>query len=170
MFGKSLFQSVLERIEAEDPREDAEATPRSGIAGFNAGLAFDTERAAGGDAVRQAYADMDEAVSAAPEPPLPRPAPVLQAAKPLPRQRPAHLDRLTPAQVAEDLELSNADTPVTLAERRRAFANRNHPDRHAPEDREAATTRMTIANMLVDEALRRLKRGLPIGMTPQRPR
>ncbi|CZT35868.1 hypothetical protein [Rhizobium sp. 9140] len=170
MFGKSLFQSVLERIEAEDPRDAGEASPRAGIAGFNAGLAFDTERAAGSDTVRQAYAEMDEAGSTAPEPPLPRPAPGLQTARPLPRQRPAHLDRLTPAQIAEDLEFSNAETPVTLAEKRRAFANRNHPDRHAPEDREAATTRMTIANMLVDEALHRLKRGLPIGMTPQRPR
>ncbi|MCD7109117.1 hypothetical protein LRX75_08675 [Rhizobium sp. DKSPLA3] len=170
MFGKSLFQSVLERLEAEDPREAAGPSPRAGIAGLNASLAFDTERAAGGDAVRQAYADIDEAGSAAPEPLRPRPAPLLRAARPPLRQRPAHLDRLTPAQVAEDLQLSNTDTPTTLAEKRRAFANRNHPDRHAPGDREAATTRMTIANMLVDEALRRLKRGLPIGLTPQRPR
>lgn len=170
MFGKSLFQTVLERIEAEDPRADAEVTPRTGIPGFNAGLAFETERTTGGDAVRQAYADMDDARNAAPEPPIAQPTPVLEAAKPLPRQRPVHLDRLTPAQVAEDLRLSNADTPATLAEKRRSFASQNHPDRHAPEDRKAATMRMTMANMLVDEALRRLKRGLPISVTSQHPR
>lgn len=172
MFGKSLFQTVLERIEAEAPREEAEVTPRTGIPGFNAGLAFDTKRTTGGDAVRQAYADMDGSRSAAPEPDplIAQPTHVLQAAKPPPRERPAHLDRLKPAQVAEDLGLSNDDTPATLAEKRRSFANKNHPDRHAPADRTAATTRMTMANMLVDEALRRLKRGLPIGMTSQRPR
>ena len=170
MFGKSLFQSVLERIEEENPRDEIEVATRACISGLNTGLAFSWEPAAAGDAVRQAYADMEEAPSPTPEPePLPE-IPEPHAPEPPPRERPAHLDRLSPAEVAEDLEISNADTPTTLAEKRRAFAIRNHPDRHAPEDSEAATTRMTIANMLVDEALRRLKRGLPIGMTAPRPR
>lgn len=169
MFGKSLFQSVLERLDAEHPREDAETVTHGGIRGFNAGLAFDTEPATGGEAVRQAYADMAAPITRKPQPtptpaPVPRMAAPVPPAPPPPLKRPAHLDRLTPLQIAEDLRISDTDTPSTLAEKRRAFANRNHPDRHAPIDRDAATTRMTIANMLVDEALRRLKQGRPIGM------
>ncbi|KQS76960.1 hypothetical protein ASG25_16305 [Rhizobium sp. Leaf384] len=170
MFGKSLFQSVLERLDAENP-PDALATPRhAGISGIPAGLAFDTEPTTAGDAVRQAYADMVEVQHPAP---MPSPQPQIQKSKsppPQPRQRPAYLDRLSPADVAEDLDISSVDTLATLAEKRRAFATRNHPDRHAPEDLQAATTRMTIANMLVDEAMRRTKRGRPMGTPARRPR
>ena len=43
-----------------------------------------------------------------------------------------------------------------LLARRRSFARDNHPDR-APEDlRINATLRMKIANMLIDETIRRI--------------
>ncbi len=41
---------------------------------------------------------------------------------------------------------------------RRAFAMRNHPDRVPAELRGRATQRMTIANALIDEALRSAER------------
>lgn len=44
---------------------------------------------------------------------------------------------------------------LDLQQIRRNFAKENHPDRVAPEQRSAATRRMTIANMLLDEAIRR---------------
>jgi hypothetical protein len=44
---------------------------------------------------------------------------------------------------------------LDLQQIRRNFAKENHPDRVAPEQRLAATRRMTIANMLIDEAIRR---------------
>ncbi len=71
---------------------------------------------------------------------------------------PAHLARLSPEEIAADLGIANDETPESLALRRRAFAALNHPDRHPSAFRAEATQRMTIANMLIDEALRRLKR------------
>jgi hypothetical protein len=54
---------------------------------------------------------------------------------------------LTPALGARDLERI-----------RREFALVNHPDRAAPAARDLATRRMTIANMLIDQALQDRKR------------
>jgi hypothetical protein len=54
---------------------------------------------------------------------------------------------LTPALGARDLERI-----------RREFALANHPDRAAPAARDLATARMTIANMLIDQALHDRKR------------
>ena len=46
-------------------------------------------------------------------------------------------------------------TKAEIREKRRAFARGNHPDRVGEEFRDAATIRMTIANRLVEAALRR---------------
>ena len=54
---------------------------------------------------------------------------------------------LTPVLGARDLERI-----------RREFALANHPDRAAPAARDLATRRMTIANTLIDQALRDRKR------------
>ncbi|MCZ4290189.1 hypothetical protein [Hoeflea alexandrii] len=56
--------------------------------------------------------------------------------------------------MAKDINLLASDTPAELQSKRRRFARLNHPDRTPAEWREAATTRMKIANHLVDEALR----------------
>jgi hypothetical protein len=71
---------------------------------------------------------------------------------------PAHLTRTRPEQIAAELSISSRDTPHSLSEKRRAFAKTNHPDSVAPPFRENATTRMKIANLLIDEATRRLLR------------
>lgn len=60
-------------------------------------------------------------------------------------------------QVVDELHLSPNLTPADLKLLRRRFAKDNHPDRVAPGVREQATRRMTIANSLIDEALRGIK-------------
>jgi hypothetical protein len=60
--------------------------------------------------------------------------------------------------VMAELHLTPNLTCEDLARIRREFAKLNHPDRVLPPEREEATRRMTIANSLIDEALRS-KRG-----------
>jgi hypothetical protein len=60
-------------------------------------------------------------------------------------------------QVVAELHLTPNLTAHDLKVIRRKFAMVNHPDRVAPPIREQATRRMTIANMLIDDALRGLK-------------
>ncbi|WP_020174367.1 hypothetical protein [Methyloferula stellata] len=55
--------------------------------------------------------------------------------------------------IAEELGLSENLSANDLKKLRRAFARANHPDRLAPSQREIATHRMTIANMLIDREL-----------------
>jgi len=154
LFGQSVFQSVLERLKAEDEMEEgAEAPAAHRVSGLATGLAFDVMEgvSAASQRVDQAYFDNLEfdAAAIAPEPaPPPEPEPVM----------PDHLARTAPAEVAAELAISAADTPLTLGEKRRAFARTNHPDRVAPPFRDNATKRMTLANLLIDEALRRIGR------------
>jgi len=64
-------------------------------------------------------------------------------------------------QVVDELHLTPSLTATDLKLIRRRFAKANHPDRVAPSIREEATRRMTIANSLIDEALRGTK-GRPL--------
>jgi len=79
-------------------------------------------------------------------PPVPEEEPVM----------PDHLLRLLPEEIAEDLALSPSDGVARLNEKRRLFAKFNHPDGVHEDFRDNATIRMTIANLMIDEALRRL--------------
>lgn len=56
--------------------------------------------------------------------------------------------------VVDELHLTPNLSRQDLAEIRRRFAKVNHPDRVQPPNREEATRRMTIANSVIDEALR----------------
>lgn len=58
------------------------------------------------------------------------------------------------ASVADELRLGSARTGEDLRRIRRSFAMRNHPDRVPAWLRDEATRRMTIANMLIDRAMR----------------
>jgi hypothetical protein len=58
--------------------------------------------------------------------------------------------------VAEDMKLSEARSVEALQSLRRTFARQNHPDMVGEEWREQATLRMKIANLLIDEALKRM--------------
>lgn len=155
LFGQSVFQSVLERLKAEEETaEDAEAPAAHRVSGLGTGLAFDVMEgvSAASQRVGQAYFDnleLDAIVSAVEAAaPLPDPEPVM----------PAHLMRTAPEEVAAELAISAADTPQTLGEKRRTFARTNHPDGVALPFRDNATKRMMLANLLIDEALRRIGR------------
>jgi hypothetical protein len=93
-----------------------------------------------------------EAPPPQPEPqPEPEPEPQPEAAPPAPPLK-SDLDR-----VIDELQLTPGLTAQELARIRREFAKVNHPDRVVAPEREEATRRMTIANVLIDEALRSRK-------------
>lgn len=152
MLGLTVFESVLERLkaEAQEAAEEADdAGPGgvrglpSGFAGLGAGATF-----VSGAQAAAAYLDLGEEPSAPPPPPPP----------------PPHLMRITPEEIAADLALSGEETVAALLARRRAFARENHPDRAPAELRSNATLRMKIANMLIDETLRRMATEQRLGL------
>jgi hypothetical protein len=63
------------------------------------------------------------------------------------------------AAIAAELRLGSARTGEDLRRIRRSFAMRNHPDRVPAWLRDEATRRMTIANALIDRAMRDGRRG-----------
>jgi len=93
-------------------------------------------------------------------PPSPKPgakqADTLPKASEPPATPPARLLRLTREEIADELGISARDTEASLAEKRRRFAKANHPDRVAPQFRDNANHRMQIANLLIDQAIKRL--------------
>jgi len=167
--GMSAFEAVLDRVSNERVDTSAE---RSGswtaMRGWNSSFVAESLRSQPWPGREQRVAahpaDHDKASTPSPRPtlsahndastPLPRPS------KPAPRPKPAIdtslFKRLSPEEVAKDINLLASDTPAELKSKRRSFARLNHPDRSPAEWREAATTRMKIANHLVDEALRRI--------------
>lgn len=146
LFGKSLFQSVVERLAEE--AEDADAAPvvtAYRVSGLSSGFVAESV-----DHAPAAAFHLDAYLALMPEP---MPAPPAAPVRPV---MPSHLARLSIEQIAEDLDLKAEDDRETLGEKRRAFARHNHPDRYHPDFRDMATTRMKTANLLVDEAIRRL--------------
>lgn len=153
LFGQSIFQSVLERLKAEeDAATEAETSAVHRLHGLNTGFATTVMEgvSVASQRVDQAYFDnLDFDRPAEPDsPPPPEPEPVM----------PDHLARITPEEIAAELAIAAEDTLQILSEKRRTFAKANHPDRVAPAFRENATIRMKIANLLIDEAVRRLNR------------
>ncbi|MBX3567622.1 MAG: hypothetical protein KF914_06160 [Rhizobiaceae bacterium] len=61
-----------------------------------------------------------------------------------------------PADIARELALDGLDLDG-LTQLRRRFAFANHPDRLAAPQRQIGMVRMQVANMLIDEACRRLR-------------
>lgn len=156
LFGQSLFQSVLDRLKAEDD-ETIDTPSATRVSGLKTGLAFNVMEGVSASSARpgQAYFDNLEfapaegAVEASTTPsPATEPEPVM----------PEYLERITPEEIAAELNLSARDTVQSLNEKRRAFAKKNHPDGVHPAFRENATKRMTAANLLIDQALRRVNR------------
>jgi hypothetical protein len=60
-----------------------------------------------------------------------------------------------PQSVATELKIAPHMTFADLGRLRREFALANHPDRAAAPERENATHRMMIANMLIDREMKR---------------
>lgn len=157
MFGMTVFESVLERLKAE-AREAAEDLPAeddgapmevrglpAGFAGLGMGKTFVSAPQAAA-----AYLDLYEEPAPPPEEPPPAPPP--------------HLLRTAPEEVAEDLALTGRESVEDLLARRRAFARDNHPDRAPADLRTNATLRMKIANMLIDETIRRIEVERSLGL------
>lgn len=142
VFGRSLFETVLEGLDREEEAAEAigaaYASPRGLRASF-AGLAADPDDAMRDDA-RLDWAGLFD--DYAPPPKLEEP--------------PAWLARLSDAEITEDLALDRCQGPSEIRERRRDFALANHPDRVGADYRDAATRRMMVANQLIDAALARL--------------
>lgn len=143
IFGKSLFETVLDGMDVDEAGEDEDVSVRRPrvTAHFLADTSF-SDRAEDRP-LGELYEDFGDPAS--PElnvPPSPEP--------------PAWLDRLSERDVVDDLGLVTGMTGLEIKERRRAFARLNHPDRVAEPFREAANIRMTTANRLVEAALRRL--------------
>jgi hypothetical protein len=141
--GQSIFDSVLDKL-TETPTDEpaGKAAPWTGIRGLNAGFVGASSEALAG----QSEAQFSNASSA------------YFAEDIAPPQEPeidtAIYARLSPVEIAEELDLSSADTMASLQAKRRDFARTNHPDRAPEAWREQATTRMKTANLLIDQALK----------------
>jgi hypothetical protein len=160
LFGQSIFQSVLDRLDAEDAAAAPEQlVPSHRIRGLNSSFAADVRDGVSASSARpdQAYFDNLDP-DAAPFQPRPPAAGAPSAAEiatgPAPVVMPPHLARTSLQAVAGELAISSSDTLHTLSEKRRSFAKANHPDGIDPLFRDKATTRMKIANLLIDEAIR----------------
>jgi hypothetical protein len=157
LLGQSVFQSVLDRLGAEEDGAAAEPDPAGHrIRGLNAGFAAAAREGVSAPSARpgDAYFDhMDVDAIEVDAPSAAEPSP-LEVEPELPAI-PEHLTRTAEADVAAELAIFPNDTLQTLADKRRAFARANHPDSVAPPFRHQATARMKIANALIDEAARR---------------
>ena len=146
MFGLTVFESVLERLR-EEARQAADAAPEADtgpndVRGLPAGFTGPGPAGLFVSGTQAAAAYRDFAPDPEDEPPPP----------------PPHLLRIAPEEVAADLDIGENEGIEALLARRRAFARANHPDRAPPELRANATLRMKIANMLIDETVRRMRR------------
>ncbi|MCD2184216.1 hypothetical protein [Rhizobium sp. GN54] len=167
MFGKSVFESVLERLREEEdagqaaPVEDTGEAVRSAHPDFTV-LSTGRPSVAPG-AAAAAYRDLDGFDAPGRAEPVTQADPPAEAAPATP-EPPPHLLRTGPEAIAADLGLTGKETRAQLADIRRAFARDNHPDTAPPEFRENATRRMMIANMLIDETLRRMQAETSLGL------
>jgi len=154
LFRQSLFQSVLDRLDAEeDVSEKEEAAHR--ILGLNVSFAATVPGGETPEAHRADEAYLDNLGDPITQPvPQPEPAPK----EPELPVMPEHLARTSREEVAADLAITSDTSLHSLHEKRRSFAKANHPDSVAAAFRDQATTRMTLANQLIDEAIRRLSR------------
>ena len=154
--GSSPFEAVLDRVSNEQADAAAgRSGPWAAMRGWNSSFVGASLRS-------QPWPGREPLAAAKPAEPadLAVPSDVLSdGAVPAPKPKPAvdisHFKRLSPEQVAKDINLLVSDTPAELKSKRRRFARLNHPDGCPTEWREAATIRMKIANQMVDEALRR---------------
>lgn len=68
------------------------------------------------------------------------------------------LPPIDPESIATELGLDQASTDAELGRLRRSFAFANHPDRVESHLRSRAIVRMQVANMLIDDARRKLRK------------
>lgn len=161
LLGQSIFQSVLTRLKEEQAENEEEAPSSDAdfrIRGLGAGfITPDGRPEATGSDVGTYFDYLSDWLGNGPDVGEPQNAiladPGDEQQPPQPPAMPAHLERLTDEEIAEDLALSPKDSEAALNEKRRQFAKLNHPDRVEPEFRDNATTRMKTANLLIDRAI-----------------
>jgi hypothetical protein len=139
VFGKSLFETVLDGLDEPVEEDDEEAS--APVRGFNGGFV-------GRDWSAKPEIDIDPSLLFDGFPPDPV---VIAPAVP------DWLGRLSEDEIAEDLALKNCRTEQDFRDRRRLFALANHPDRVSPDYCDQATLRMMVANRLVDAALAKFR-------------
>jgi hypothetical protein len=182
LFGRSVFQSVVERLQHESlAEEEPIVAPNAAKPRVTTSFIFDTARedAEDGTAFDPAKAyrglDLDLASDLDDDPlpdssaiELPKPAPTRDVIAPAPvvdtknDRAPApnqqkdlsFLNRVSLADVQKELALNSTMSVEALQTKRRHFARTNHPDM-VPEDfRANSTLRMTAANLLIDKAIK----------------
>ena len=150
LFGKSLFETVMAGIDARAEAQDEDDDPsRPVIRGLNAGFvgrSYSYRDGEESDPMQLFEPFLSEPAQDAPETP--------QEPLPATASLPDWIDRVSPEDVAADLDLGTGWTRAQLQARRRQFARDNHPDRVVPLAHAAATQRMMLANQLIDKALR----------------
>lgn len=152
ILGQSIFDAVLDRLKEEvdestSPEGFGVEPPSVAVRGLNTGFisALNSVPSSGGsERLQDAYFAFSDD-----DPPAPSEHENDFAAR---------FTRLTPQEIAEDMGLTSRADAAQLHALRRDFARTNHPDRVPDVWREAATMRMKIANLLVDEALKRVVR------------
>ncbi len=149
IFGKTLFQSVLERMKEEDAGDAEPATLH--VRGLNTGFVVGSPGLEDASVTRETVSGLRNAYF---DFALPENAPEKPASPPV---MPARLARIAPEEIAADLALSDRETLVSLNRKRRIFAAANHPDQVDEQWRDKANIRMQIANLLIDEAIRKLQ-------------
>lgn len=155
--GKSLFESLLDRLEEEKPEEEEPEAVSARIRGLSTGFVAPAMEGVSVSLHRIDGAYLENIGEETTPPPAAEPEPEPPAAEePAAPEPPAHLLRQLPAEIAEDLHLSPTDTIAILQEKRRAFALANHPDRAHETHRALANERMTLANLLIDKAIARI--------------
>jgi hypothetical protein len=154
LFGQSLFQSVLDRLDAEEDKSGKDEAAHR-IRGLNVSF---VATVFGGEPPASSRPDDAYVDNLGNEIPSPEPMPEPEQKEPEPPVMPDYLARTSREEVAAELAISSQSTLQSLHEKRRAFAKANHPDGVAPSFCEQATTRMMIANQLIDQAIRRLTR------------
>ena len=153
LFGQSVFHSVLMRLKEEgnDTEDDGGNAAAFRIAGLNGSFVAATPDAPAGTANAT---DSYLAIVAEHSAPEPEPQPPAEPEAPPPV--PEHLLRLSEEDITEELAIGPSETAETLADKRRQFAKRNHPDSVPAEFRDNATIRMKTANLMIDRAIKDL--------------
>lgn len=152
LLGRSVFHSVVDRLRAEAdasaPEDDAPApSPSHRVHGLNMSFAAADAESEAGRLLRLEHAYREILEDSADEP--------QDAEPPIDEVMPPHLAVLDPEAIAAELGIDPTTSPAQLHDLRRTFARSNHPDCVPAAFRANATIRMTVANQLIDAALRR---------------
>ncbi len=162
LFGQSVFQSVVTRLEREAEDMAAETEGADGHAEISLSRPFgfaplgETTMDDDAPANRPLDVYLDQVMEAQQQ--VAGAVDVEPANDAVPDPMPAHLEKTSLEDVAAELAIDGTDTLDSLGDKRRRFARTNHPDSVAPAFRHNATLRMTAANLLIDQAIRLLPR------------